>query len=209
MSNGPDPPVMPTDALDSGGWALADERTETVFELPTMRVRGVTRRYEDERSREALEAATGDPIEYPVRFFAVTRLVFEPPLPPGVSLAALRPTLRSEAGSTFADRLADRGLTDISRGRSERVSLADRTRVRLRKYTASDPSAPVETELPLECWVGVWTDSGAAFVVTAGYPGRSLASLSPLLPAADGLDRSPAAYRAAFLDLLRETGRLN
>ncbi len=202
------PPAVPESALDAGGWVLADERTETVFELPTMRVRGVTRRYEDERSRDALEATTGESLAYPVRFFAVTRLVFEPPLPPGVTLSMVLPTLRTEARQTFADRLTDRGLTDISKGRSERFRLPDRTRVRLRKYTATDPSAPVEGDLPLECWVGVWTGDDA-LVVTAGYPGVTLDSVVPGGSTSDALGRSAGEYRTEFVDLLRETGREN
>lgn len=206
MTDEPTPPTLPEDALETGGWVLADERTETVFELPTMRVRGVTRRYEDQQSRRALESAIGRGVDHPVRFFAVTRLVFEPPLPPGVSLSMVAPTVRREARSAFANRLEERGLQNVSRGRSERLRLADRTRVRLWKYTATDPSPPVDEPLPLECWVGVWTRSQAAFVVTAGYPAVSLGSLLDTTPDSDLLTRSPGEYRTAFLDLLRETG---
>lgn len=202
-------PVVPTDRLDRDGWTLAEECTETVFELPTMRVRGSTRRYEDDRTRRALAEATGANVKQPVRFVAVTRLTFEPPLPPGIRPAMFAATLGTEARRAFADRLRERGLEDVTRARRERLRLPDRTQVRLWKYTATDPSPGFGGELDLECWVGVWTRSRAAFVVTGGYPAVALESLVSGTAESDVLARSPAQYRDAFFELLREFGARN
>lgn len=203
------PPAAPENSLETGGWELAEEYTETVFELPAMRVQGVTRRYEDERSRARLRERAGGDLEHPVRFFAVTRLVFEPPLPPGVGTAMVAPTVRSEARKAFARRLEERGLEDVTRDRSERFRLPDRTSVRLWRYTAADPLPQLDSELPLECWVAIWTGSDALFVVTGGHPTVALASLFPDAPESEALTRSPSEFRDAFLELLRETGREN
>jgi len=208
MTDSVSPPAVPGDALDSGDWALVDERTETVFELPTLQVRGVTRRFEDERSRAAL-AGVGYKVEHPLRFFAVSRLVFEPPLPPGVGTSMVAPTVRTEARKAFARRLRERGLEDISRDRRERFRLPDRTRVRLWRHTATLPSGQLAADLPLECWVGVWLVANAVFVVTGGHPTVRLASQIPETVDADPLTRSPGEFRDEFFSLLRATGRQN
>ena len=208
MSDTPTPPAVPEERLTSHGWALVDERSETVFELPTMRVRGVTRRFEDERSAELLEEA-GSETDHPVRFFAVSRLAFDPPLPPGIGTSMVAPTVRTEAKKTFAKRLERRGLEDVSRDRRERFRLPDRTRVRLWRYTATLPSEQFADNLPLECWLGVWLLSDAVFVVTGGHPTVALSTrLSETLDH-DALTRSPGEYRDEFFKLLRATGRQN
>jgi hypothetical protein len=202
------PPAVPEDALDSGGWTLVEEQTETVFELPTMQVRGITRRFEDERSRAAL-AGVGSATDHPVRFFAVSRLAFQPPLPPGVGESMVGPTVRTEARKAFADRLKTRGLEDVSRDRRERVRLPDRTRVRLWRYTATLPSGRFADDLPLECWLGVWLDSDAVFVVTGAHPTVTLVSRLKTDVDHDALTRSPKEYRDEFFTLLRAAGRAN
>jgi hypothetical protein len=208
MTETPTPPAVPEERLEREGWTLVAERTETVFEMPTMRVRGVTRRFEDDRSRAAL-AETGHETDHPIRFFAVSRLVFEPPLPPGVGTSMVAPTVRTEARKAFARRLQERGLEDVSRDRSERFRLPDRTRVRLWRYTARLPSDQVADDLPLECWVGVWMRSDTVFVVTGGHPTVTLDSRLPETVESETLTRSPGDYRDEFFALLRETGEQN
>lgn len=202
------PPAVPEDTLEENGLALVDERTETVFELPTMCVRGVTRRFEDERSVEALTAAGYD-IDHPVRFFAASRLVFEPPLPPGVGKSMVLPTVRTEARKAFARRLRERGLEDVSRDRTERFRLPDGSRVKLRRHTARLPSAQLDAGLSLECWIAVWTLSDALCVVTGGHPTVTLESRLSAAVESDVLARSPGAYRDEFFELLHETGKRN
>jgi len=200
----PPRPTLPEEKLAAGGWERVEETTETLFELPGIRVRGRTCRYEDERTRRALRAATDGRVDHPIRFFAATRLSFDPPLPPGVSPALVAPTLRSEARRTFARRLRDRGLADVERRRSERLRVADGTRARLRKYAATDCPAGEASDLPLECWLAVWTTADAALVVTGGYPAVTLADRFGV--AGEALARVPGAYREEFFSLLRGVG---
>ena len=197
----PDPPPVPLAALEDGGWEVDDERTETLFQSPTMRIRGTTHQYEDARSRAALREATDGRVDTQVRFFAATRLGFEPPPPPGMGPTMFAPTMRTEVRRTFATQLEDRGLTDIERGRSERLRLPDRNRVRLTKYTASDDHG--DWSLPLECWVGVWTDRRDVFVVSGGHPEVELADHFGTEGADAALTRSPGQYRDEFFSLLR------
>ena len=200
------PPSVPESDLADGGWEFVDDTVETLFELVGVRIRGATVEYEDERTRESLHAATDGTVDHRVRFFAATRLAFEPSLPPGVTPSIVAPTLRSEAKRTFADRLRERGLTDIQQGRSERIRVADRSRARLTKYTAVDPLADVQggdaTDLPLECWIAVWTSSSDATVVTGGYPAVELVTQFGL-DGPDLLARSPDSYRDEFVSLTR------
>jgi len=201
---------MPADPLElSGdeaeGWELVDETVETLFELAGARVRGTIRQYEDERTRTALREVTDGATDRPIRFFATTRLAFEPPLPPGTSPAMIVPTLRPHAQRDFPDRLRERGLTDVDRQGRERIRLADRTRVRLLRYTATDPVPDADAELPLECWLGIWTD-GTINLATSGYPTAPLASLFDLDTEEPSLTKPGNDYREEFRSLLRALG---
>lgn len=207
MTNEPAPPAVPHEHLDSG-WELVEERTETVAELSAMRVRSVTHRYDDERSRAALSAAGYD-TDHPVRFFAVSRLVFEPSLPPGVGTTMIAPTVRTEARKAFARRLAERGLKDVSRDRTERLRLPDDSRVRLFRHTGTVRPTELDAPLPLECWVGVWPTAGTFLVFSGAHPTVTLRSRLDAGTESDVLRRSPDQYRREFLDLLRETSEYN
>lgn len=195
----PTTPVLP-DWLTERGWERVEESVETVFELPALRVRGGTVRYEDVRSHEAL-AAAGEQLDGPVRFVAGTQLAFEPSLPPWVTPSMVAPTLRTEARKSFERRLRERGLRAVERRRSERIRVAGRRRARLTKFTATRPLE--EGELPLVCWLAVWTTTDNGLVVTGGYPDRMLAEQFEIDDGTDVLRTAPTAYREAFLDVLK------
>ena len=203
----PDPPTVPESELESGGWEFVEESSETMARLPTARVRGTTRRYEDQQLRETLRAATDGGCDRTVRFFAATRVVFEPPPPPGISVSMAGPTLRTQARQAFADRLRERGLTDVERVSSQRVRTDDRSRARLTRFDALDRfdcrGEPVE--LALSCWVGVWTCSKTARVVTGGYPTSPVAEQLDLDSStrAEPLVREGDSFREELLSLLR------
>ena len=200
MATDPDPLELPADEWE--GWTVVDGSVETLFELPTGRVRGTVRQYENERTREALRELTDGGIDHTVRFFATTRLGFEPPLPPGTTPAMIVPVLRPEARQSFADRLHDRGLTDVEQTGRERIRLGEGTRIRLTRYAAVDPLPGAEVELPLECWLGVWTD-GTVNVATSGYPTVPLATQFDLEAGDQPLRKSANDYREEFRSLLR------
>lgn len=199
MASPPDYPSVPSAKLDA--WTLVDEFTETVFELPAMRVVGATRQYEDETLRAAVREATDGDIDHRWRFFAATRLGFDPMLPPGTLPSMILPTMRSKAKKTFRERLADRGVEDIERGRRERVRIRSGKRARLVRYDGVDP---VAGGVPVTGWVGVWNDGADFFVVTGGYPAQPLADVLDIDGTADGLGRTATEARDKFLDLLRD-----
>jgi hypothetical protein len=187
------------DGLD--GWTLVEESVETLFRLPTARVRGSTRRYDDERTRRAVREATGGDVDREWRFLSATRMGFVPSLPPGTPTAALLGTVRREARGAFEDRLAGRGLADVERKQSERVRVRSGGRARLSRYRARD--SVDDRAFPVTGWVGVWHDAGDFFVVTGGYPARRLADVLGVDGATGPLAASPTAYRDEFVELLR------
>jgi len=140
-------PSVPAQRLDRDGWELTDERVETVFKLPTASVAGATKVYDDVRTRETAEAAAG--IDQQWRFFFATALTFRPSLGPGIAAAMILPTVRSEAGSTFASELRDRGFENVSRDRRERVRTDSGDRAYLRAYSASLPLEAAGTTLSI------------------------------------------------------------
>lgn len=182
------------------GWELTEEAVETLFELPTMSVRGATRRYEDRATGADLAAATDPHYEETLRFFAATRLAFEPGLPLGTLPASVLPSVRQQARQSFKRRLRDRGVSRVSRGRSERLRV-DGSRVRARSYTGT-VDTPAGYELPVEGWIAAWHDDDF-FVVTGGYPDGRLADIFETEDAGAQLSVPPRNYRDDFFDILR------
>ena len=199
MASNPDYPSVPDGKLD--GWELVEEATETVFQLPAARVVGATRQYEDEQLRAAVREATDGDIDHRWRFFAATRLGFDPMLPPGTMPAMILPTMRSEAKKTFKQRLESRGVEDIERGRRERVRVRSGKRARLTRYDGVDP---VAGGVSVTGWVGVWNDGTDFFVVTGGYPAQPLSEVLGTEATANGLARTASEAQGELLDLLRD-----
>lgn len=209
MGDPPSFPAVTDDRIDSG-WELVDERVETLFELPGMRVQGAIRQYEDRETGTALTEATDGDVDQPVRFFAATRLGFDPGLPPGTLPSMILPSIRREARRTFEQRLRERGLEDVSRGRRERTRV-DGARLHLTSYDAVYPPSGEGGEdgdrsgdrgLPVTGWVGVWHDD-AFHVATGGYPSRRLTDVFGLDATGTPLDASPATYRDELFDLFQ------
>lgn len=193
---------MPTDDLEAGDWVRTDTSVETVFSLPGMDVQSASVRYEDEQTRNAMTEALDRELDVPPRFFAGTRLVFEPPLPPGSSPRAIASLLRTSALSTFASRLRERGLIGVERNSSRRLRVGKRT-TRVTRFDAAIPLQDRARDLPLACWVAAWTTSEDAIVVTGGHPTVSLAAFFDLDTSDQQLTRSGESYREEFVSLLR------
>ncbi|MFB6309029.1 MAG: hypothetical protein ABEH35_06840 [Haloarculaceae archaeon] len=202
---GPAFPTVPETDLADGGWNETDATVETVFQLPTASVEGATLVYDDERTRGAVREAAG--IEFQWRFFFATRLTFRPPLPPGIGTAMVLPTVRSEARQAFADRLRDRGFTDIDRGARERFRVASGERARATKYRATlepgEIGGGLDTPLPVEGWVAVWNADGVR-IAGGAYPARPLADVLAVSDGPAPLDRTAGEYREELLGLIKE-----
>lgn len=193
-----DPEYPAVEVLD--GWGLTEEAVETLFELPTMAVRGASRRYEDRGTRDELAVATDPAYDETLRFFSATRLAFDPGLPLGTLPAAVLPSVRQQARRSFKRRLRDRGVSRVSRGQSERLRV-DGSRVRARSYTGTVDTSE-GYELPVKGWLAVWYDE-SFLVVTGGYPDGRLADIFGVEAAAAGLSAPPRQYRDDFFTLLR------
>ncbi|MWG35211.1 hypothetical protein [Halomarina oriensis] len=190
------PPEVPERLLSEGGWSLLDAREETLATLPAARVEGVTHVYEDDELRERVAGATG--VDRTWRFVFATRVVFSPPLAPGIGTAMVRPMVASEARTAFADDLDRRGFVDVRQGRSERVRSETGERVRLRSYRGR---LPVDDEtLGIEGWLGVWSVDGEFRIAGGAYP----VALDGFVDAADVPDR-----RACRDELLRFVRSVN
>lgn len=190
----------PVGRLEAGGWTLAEESTETLFELSAARVVGHTRVYEDAALRDAVREASG--IDQLCRFFFATTLEFSPPLSPGVA-PMVKPTVASEARSEFAADLEDRGFTDVDRGRTRNVRVDSSSRARLTDYRAGYPlrAEGVSVDLRVRGFLAVWLD-GEFRIAGGAYPESGLADL---LSDAD-VEPDGTAYREELLALIRATG---
>ncbi|WP_255197033.1 hypothetical protein [Halorarius litoreus] len=186
-------PVVPTERLDSGGWELQEETTDTVFQLPTVTVEGHTLLYEDAALRERVHERTG--VDQTWRFFFATALTFSPPLAPGLA-PLVKSTVASEAQRTFAKDLRERGFSEVDRGRSQTIRI-DGDRARLSNFRAI---YPLETDgrtvdLQVAGWLAVWNGDG--FRLAGGaYPEAGFQAVEE--------QRDAGAYRDELLSLIRD-----
>ena len=196
-------PSVPDERLAEGGWKLAEETTETLFRLATVRVEGHTLVYEDADRRAAIEAASDGELDGPWRFFFATRLAFRPPLAPGVGPAMIRPTVTTEARRTFVADLEDRGFHSIDRRRTERMRTDGGDRARLTNYTARYvvESSVYDSELAIEAWLAVWIRDGAFRIAGGAYPTRGFDDLLAALDIEQEVD--PTADREELLELVQ------
>jgi hypothetical protein len=185
-------PDVPTDRLDDGGWKLADETTDTVFELSTARVEGHTKLYEDAGLRERIRERTG--VDRPWRFFFATALEFHPPLASGLA-PLVTPTIVTESRRSFADDLRERGFSAVDRGRTQTIRV-DGSRARLTNFRATYPlDADGETvDLQVAGWIAVWNGDG--FRLAGGaYPESGFKAVEEA--------GNAIAYREELLELIR------
>ena len=84
MGDPPSFPAVTDDRIDSG-WKLVDERVETLFELPGMRVCGAIRQYEDVETREDLTEFIAVDRALLEGFLKPTRELVRRVLPPGLA----------------------------------------------------------------------------------------------------------------------------
>jgi len=190
----------PVEQLEAGGWTLAEESTETLFELSAARVEGHTRIYEDAELRGAVREAAG--VDQLCRFFFATALEFSPPLAPGVA-PMVRPTVASEARREFAKDLEGRGFVDVGRGRTRGVRIDSGVRARLTDYRAVYPvhAGEASVDLRVRGFLAVWLDE--EFRIAGGaYPESGLGDL---LADAD-VEPDGSAYREELLELIRAVG---
>lgn len=196
-------PEIPDGPLAASDWALVEETTETLFGLPTVRVEGHIRLYEDVTVREDVRAATDGNLDMPWRFFFTTRLSFRPPLAPAIGPAIVLPSVVTEARRAFADDLEARGFRAVNRGRTQRTRTGMGERLRLTKYTARyhvEWRGQKHT-IDIEGWLGIWIQNGEFRLAGGAYPTRGFDALLTSL----GLDRvtDPRDDREELLALIR------
>jgi hypothetical protein len=182
------PPAPSVDVPDS--WVAQETTTERVFSVSKVTVTATTVVYDDERLRERVETETGGGFR---RFVFASRLRLRPSTKPSKPLTKLV-TSRAKAG--FADRLADRGMADVTERESRRFRV-DGTEATLVGY---DASCVVEgTRLAVDGWVAVWPgDDGDYFVAGGAYP-------TQVLDGDDGLSDvvDPGRFRDDLFSIVR------
>ena len=178
----------PLDRLERGGWTLSEETTETLFSLPTARVEGHTRLYEDPDLRVAIREAGGP--DHVWRFFFATALEFTPPLGPGVG-PMIQGSVVREARRRFADDLRDRGFEDVREGSTQSYRV-DGGRARITPFGADYPLDG--GAIGIRGYLAVWRDGG--FKLAGGaYPDSGLERVLGQPPDED--------YREELLSLIR------
>jgi hypothetical protein len=191
MSDDADRVGEPADRLERGGWGLSEDTTEKLFSLPTAKVEGRTRLYEDPDLRAAIHDAGGP--DHVWRFFFATAVTFVPSLAPGVG-SMIQPSIVSESKRRFSDDLRDRGFEDVRKGSTQSYRV-DGGRARITPFSASYPLDG--EDIGVRGYLAVWRDGG--FRLAGGaYPDSGLERLLGETPEAD--------YREELLSLIRAVG---
>ncbi|QSG07079.1 hypothetical protein [Halapricum desulfuricans] len=193
-------PAHPVDRLRDGGWARIESEQRVLARLPVVTVHGHTVVYGDERLRERVTDATG--CDRPWRFFFVTRLGLSPS-PPGSIPSMVARIVRSRVRDGFADRLRERGFTDVSESRREELRVRSGERAGLAGYRARDSldCADGPADLPVEGWVGIWSHDGTFYVAGGAYPAVDLGDALGI-----DLETDPGAFRTELFELIRTVG---
>lgn len=179
-------PVVAVGRLPGENWTLSEESTRD-RRFGTTRAVERTVVYVDENLGRRVAATTGD--DRPWRFFFASTLAFDPPLPPITGTASTFPTVAREARSAFEDDLRERGLSDLTRRRRERIRVASGNRASLYPYRGRLRDADVD----VAAFLTVWTVGREFRLAGGGYPEQ--------LPG--GLDAAPSDYRDELFDLVR------
>ena len=220
-------PAVPSDHL--AGWRETDASVEEAFSTPVVTVYTHTVVFEETEARERIRAQTG--CDHPWQFFFVSRIRLAPPRDPGPVLTKL---VRRKAAAGFTDRLADRGIEQITeRGRRDRSigdtdgllvtygglvrrSIQDRdptdsSTVADERTDASSPTddtAPALLSVPITAVLGVWAADGDYHVAGGGTPaGPPDRGPSDVVDAvAETVD--PTAARETLLALIDACGQV-
>ena len=220
-------PAVPSDHL--AGWRETDATVDEAFSTPVVTVYTHTVVFEETEAREQIHAQTG--CDHPWQFFFVSRIRLTPPRDPGPVLTKL---VRRKAAAGFTDRLADRGIEQITeRDRRDRSigdsdglgvtygglvrrSIQDRdpadspAAVDERTDTpgCTDDTAPTLLSVPITAVLGVWTAGGDYHVAGGGAPaGPPDGGPSDVVDAVtETID--PKTAHEAILDLIDACGQV-
>ena len=204
----PSPPVDDSRLTD---WRQTDRTVEAPFSTPVVSVETHTVVYEEHVQRERIRESTG--VDHPWRFFFSSRVRLDPSQPPNPMLTSL---LRTRIFSAFVDRLADRGLDEITsqdRGRLsvggiEGVRKRYRARLRVEIIASGDDDSQGHDllTLPIEALVVVWADDD--YLVAGGaYPAGSPEGGPDALAVALDDVVDPTAARKDLLSLIKGCGQ--
>lgn len=187
------PPAVPTSQLD--GWRLADERTDTPFDITLVTVTAHTSVYEDPDLAAAIREQTG--ADGPGRFFLTSHVVLKPQ--PPVS-EALRRLVTDRAARDFEHQLRDRGFTTVDQTdrRSFSVDGAD---ARLVAYEGTCDFGPLT--LNVQGWLAVWQAERDFLLAGGAYPTHVRSSDDEAASAAIASLLRPQAFRDELFELIR------
>ncbi|MFB6127750.1 MAG: hypothetical protein ABEJ79_10730 [Halolamina sp.] len=156
-------------------WSCIESETATPFDVGPVTVQAATTVYEDVTRRATVAEATG--VDALWRFFFRSRLTLTPET--GVS-RALERLVTDRATAGFADRLRDRGLTDVRERESRSLSLGD-AEATLTRYEAVNRLGGGDGdvdghgdgdggEVTVEGYVAVWPAAQSFRLAGGAYP---------------------------------------
>ena len=216
-------PAVPSERLD--GWRETDATIEQAFSTPIVTVYTHTVVFEETTVRTEIRETTG--YDHPWQFFFVSRIRLDPQRDPGTMLTKL---VRRRAAAGFTDRLADRGIKQVTeRDRREQpigdapgLVVSYRGVVRRSISPADSTAGPTDGDdanagdpddaaallsLPTTAVVAIWAAGGDYHVAGGGVPAGPPDSGPPAVVDAIGEHLDPTAARQRVGALIDACGR--
>jgi|GEM_PF-2536034 len=186
-----DRPRLPEESL--AGWRETEVSESRPFDARVVAVHAHAVVYDDTRLREQIADAAG--VSGRWRFFVAARLALEPETAPSGPLTRL---VADRAHTGFADRLAERGLTDV-RERDTTTRRVAGVEARVGRFAAVYDAGPVSVRTTAR--VAVRPDGDSYLLAGGAYP-TAVRDGDPDTARAVGASLAPDRFEAEQRELV-------
>lgn len=190
-----DPPQVPKDQLEQGGWAFDQEDTRTVFEEDygpvTVIAKAHSLTYTDTELAKRVKEDTLGSVAGTLATYAATRVKFSPDLtklPESIGREQLVDRVETNSREQFAARMRDAGLTNVKQTETGELQVDTGETARYTGFTAEYDVGTFDVPLPndetMTIDVGaigvsgdlaVWVHEDSVIVAGGAYPAENFA----------------------------------
>lgn len=227
-----EPPAVPKDQLEEGGWTFQEEDTRTVLEedygpvTVTAKAHSVT--YTDTELATRVEEDTLGSVSGTLATYAATRVKFSPDftqLPEEIGRDQLVDQVEQNSREQFAQQMRSAGLTNVDQTETGELQVDTGETARYTGYSAEyevgEFSVPLPNEETMTVEVdaidvsgnlAVWVHGDSVLIAGGAYPAENFAgTFSKDITDAIAMDVTidlglePAAYESEVRDLITAT----
>lgn len=191
-----EPPQVPQQALEEGGWTLVDQKQRQVLEKDygpvTVKAKAHSIIYEDQQLAERVKQDTLGSVSASLALFSATRIAFSPDLtklPESIGREQFVDQVETNSKAEFESRMADSGLTNIAESETGELAIDTGETARYTGYTAEYEVGTFDVPLPNDDSItvdvgslavagdlAIWVHDGGILVAAGAYPAENYAN---------------------------------